>query len=366
MSKRIVICCDGTWNSPDEFDQYGAPIATNVTNLAFVVKDRDASGMRQLMFYERGVGTGRFDHITGGAFGLGLSARIQEAYVFLVENFEPGDELFIFGFSRGAYTARSLAGFIRNSGILQPRYADRLDVAYDLYRDRTSQTHPRARESQLFRRTYSIGTPIRFIGVWDTVGSLGIPDTPLLPTAISDYWKFHDVSLSTTIDRAYHALAIDEHRKPFLPTLWEQQPDAPASQVLQQVWFTGVHSDVGGGYRDTGLSDIALVWLMAMAENTGLALERDNLPGSVQPDACGKLHDSMTRLYALQGKVVRDIGAVHRDAKGNVLKTNEFVAAPAKRRWDSDSSYRPPNLDAYIASGREFVPVPGVTESPSS
>src|SRR5947209_2557398 len=270
MSKRLVICCDGTWNTPDETNQ-GVPVATNVTKMALAMADRDSFGVEQQMFYTRGVGTGRYDHWLGGGLGVGLSDKIQEAYMFVVDNFEVGDELFLFGFSRGAYTARSLAGFIRNAGVLKRQYTGRLKAAYELYRDRSNTTHPRSTEAQLFRATYALETRIKFIGVWDTVGALGIPDIPV-PAAIADRWKFHDVTLSTWVDYAFHALALDERRKPFLPTLWDQADDAPSTQVIEQIWFAGVHSDVGGGYRDAELADIALLWLIGKARSCGLAL----------------------------------------------------------------------------------------------
>jgi uncharacterized protein (DUF2235 family) len=176
-----------------------------------------------------GVGTTRGERIRGGAFGFGLSRDIRDTYRFLVQNFEPGDELFFFGFSRGAFTARSTVGLIRNSGILGREHADRVDEAYALYRSRSSQTHPRSVEA-LFRRSYSHETRIRFIGVWDTVGALGVPLSGLrLLNLINRRWQFHHTDLSTTVDGAFQALAIDEKRGPFQPTIWAQQAHANAS-----------------------------------------------------------------------------------------------------------------------------------------
>jgi uncharacterized protein (DUF2235 family) len=364
MPKRLVICCDGTWNTPDEFDETGQAVSTNVTKLAFAVKERDSKGMEQRTFYGRGVGTGRFDHWIGGALGVGLSQRILEAYRYVVENYEPNDELFITGFSRGAYTARSLAGFIRNSGVLRRQYTHRLDAAFDLYRDRSPGTHPRSREATLFRRTYSFQPTITFIGVWDTVGSLGIPELPV-PAAISDHWKFHDVGLSTHVQYAFHALALDERRKPFVPTLWDQDDNAPDWQVLRQTWFVGVHSDIGGGYAQTGLSDIALAWLMARAQACGLALDPSLVPATTRPDVCGPLHNSMTRAYALLGESIRDLPERRLRADGSPMRTNEWVASTAQRRWDLDPSYRPVNVGDYLRRGGriEDVPVLGPGET---
>ena len=133
MSKRLVLCCDGTWNSPDQKSP------TNVTKLALAIAPVDAMGGEQRIFYHCGLGTNRWERIRGGAFGFGLSRNVRDAYRFIVQTFEPGDELFFLGFSRGAYTARSTAGFVRNCGILRREHEDRVDEAYTLYRDTSSR-----------------------------------------------------------------------------------------------------------------------------------------------------------------------------------------------------------------------------------
>ncbi len=167
---------------------------------------------------------------------------------------------FFFGFSRGAFTARSTAGLVRNAGVLRADQVGRVDEAYDLYRKRLA--HPRSAEAQRFRDAYAVETGIRLIGVWDTVGALGIPLSGLrLVNVVNRRWQFHDTDLSTTVGSAFQAVAIDEKRKPFKPTIWKQQPDAPASQQLEQVWYAGVHSDVGGGYPQRQLADITLWWM---------------------------------------------------------------------------------------------------------
>jgi len=352
MSKRLVACCDGTWNTPDQTDQ-GAATSTNVNKVALRVAPRDPAGVPQLAFYEEGVGTGTFDHLRGGALGVGLSKNVQEAYMFLVRNYDPGDEVFLFGFSRGAYTARSVAGLIRNSGLLRRECEGKLDEAYELYRDRTEATHPRSVQAQQFRASFSREVRIKFIGVWDTVGALGIPNLDSVHP-ISDRWEFHDVTLSSFVDNAFQALAIDEHRKPFTPTLWEQQPGA-VNQVLEQVWFTGVHTNVGGGYRDGGLSDLALRWMVGNAQGCGLAF--DGIDATVKPDPLGELRDSMTWSYRVLGELVRPIAQPRTAPDGTSIPTNESVADSAVRRWDLDASYRPENLRAYMSAGGKTTPV---------
>jgi uncharacterized protein (DUF2235 family) len=345
--KRLAVCCDGTWNTPDQKDE-DVSTATNVTKLALAVDARSADGGEQRVYYHPGVGTGAFDHLRGGALGVGLSRNVQDAYMFVVENYDPGDEVFLFGFSRGAYTARSTAGFIRNSGLLKRGNEGKLDAAYELYRDRSDASHPRSTEAQLFRRSFSLEIRIKFIGVWDTVGALGIPNLVSIHS-ISNRWEFHDVTLSSYVDNAFQALAIDEHRKPFKPTLWEQQPDV-TNQTIEQVWFAGVHTDVGGGYRDSGLSDLALRWMVRQAEGCGLAFDAGRL--RLEPDACGQLRDSMTWYYRLLGQLQRPIAEPRVDpATGKPVITLESVAASAGVRWLADPSYRPDNLRRYRDRG---------------
>lgn len=351
--KRLVVCCDGTWNTPDQVKD-GNPIPTNVTKIArAVVTPRDTEGIEQRVYYHKGVGTGRFDHFRGGALGWGLSRNVQDAYMFLIDNYDhPDDEIFLFGFSRGAYTARSVAGLLRNSGLLKRKYASQLDAAYELYRDRTDATHPRSVEAELFRKSFSHEVRIKFIGVWDTVGALGIPvDFPGVQL-VNDRWKFHDVKLSTSVDNAFQALAVDEHRKPFTPAIWEQQPEAnQVGQRLEQLWFAGVHSDVGGGYPETGLSDLALIWMFNRAIECKLALDFTAANIALAPQANGMIHNSMTWYYRLFGELVRPMPLQRRDDNGRLMVTNEKAADQAIIRLQEDPSYRPLNLSAFRDSG---------------
>lgn len=343
MAKHLVVCCDGTWNTPDQV-QDGKTTMSNVTKVALGVDARDLKGNEQLVYYDKGVGTGRFDHLRGGALGWGLSKNIQEAYVFLVRNFDQGDEVFLFGFSRGAYTVRSLAGLIRNSGLLKYNYEEKLDDAYELYRDRSNKTHPRSTEAQLFRRSYAREIRIKFIGVWDTVGSLGIPNLASI-SQISKLWTFHDVKLSTSVDNAFQALAIDEHRKPFVPTLWEQQEDA-INQKLEQVWFAGVHTNIGGGYPDSGLSDFALAWMVNKAEECGLRVNVE-----MKPNALGEIRDSMTWYYKILGEVDRPIDQRRLDSEGKAIVTCEDIHASVLERFNAPGmSYKPQNLATYLST----------------
>jgi uncharacterized protein (DUF2235 family) len=330
--KRIAIFCDGTWNRPDQV-HHGVACPTNVVKLHRALPQTARDGVEQLPFYEPGVGTGRFDRVRGGMFGLGLSANVRKCHAFLTEHYAPGDALYLFGFSRGAFTARSLAGLIGNSGIVRPEHRGRLTEAYKIYQDRVDPAKkPSGDVARRFRDTYTYGdvTPIRFIGVFDTVGALGIP---LRVAALTKRWSFHDVRLGAHVHTAVHALAIDERRGPFRPTLWERQPEAPRTQRLHQVWFAGVHSDVGGGYPDHGLGDLALRWMARQANDAGLDVDPP-----ARPDALAPQHESYKSFYRLTRPRARTL-----------LNTAGGAAAEsAWRRMRERPGYHPANLRAYL------------------
>ncbi|WP_435157978.1 DUF2235 domain-containing protein [Amycolatopsis sacchari] len=330
MGKRIVICCDGTWNTLQQ------PAPTNVVKVAQAVAQRDD----QLVFYHEGVGTRPFERVLGGAFGFGLSRNVRAAYRFLVEHYEPGDELFFFGFSRGAYTARSTVGFVRNCGILRREEIGRIDEAYRLYRDRSPSTHPAGDQAREFRRAYACEdvTPVRFIGVWDTVGALGIPISGFrLVNLVNRRWQFHDTKLTSTVAAAFQALAIDERRGPFRPAIWA--PDGAPRQRREQTWFPGCHSDVGGGYPEPCLAQLSLLWMVERAESCGLVFTPGAIP--TRPEAReAPAHDSRTFFYKLLRPYVRQLGVTD--------PAKEDVAAEAVARMESDPAYRPENLVDFL------------------
>ena len=356
--KRIAICCDGTWNRPDQVHD-GEACASNVTKIARCIAPMDSRGVAQIVFYDKGVGTGRFDRLLGGGFGWGIKKKIVDAYQFLMTSYQPGDELFFLGFSRGAYTVRSTFGLIRNSGLLKPEFAHKLDDAYALYRRRDDASHPDAVESELFRRSYSWEPRCKFIGVWDTVGALGLPVGGVLQI-INKRWAFHDMTLSSWVDNAFQALAIDEHRKPFQPSVWDRS-DRANGQVLEQVWFAGVHSNVGGSYPQTGLSDITLVWMLGKLTMCGLVIDQASLQltANPKPDPLGRLYNSQTIWYKVAGlgDYIRPLGE----------KVGESVASSAVARRNSyPAEYKPTNLEAFLTRGGAVTDVLSALAWPGS
>lgn len=362
--KRLITFSDGTWNKPGAIDRK-KEVKTNVEILYNCIEHTGNDGVRQLKIYDEGVGSSSWDkkdEIFGGLAGFGIDKNIKDIYSFLVINYEPKDHIYLFGFSRGAYTARSLAGFINNCGILKPENIGMVDYAYELYRDRNKYSHPDSDFMTTFRRQYCVepSTSIYFIGVWDTVGSLGLP-FPWSQKYNTERYKFHDVKLSSKIINAYHALAIDERRKQFTPTLWEKsntaKTDPKHKQVLKQRWFAGVHSNVGGGYTDHGLSDIALGWLADNAITLGLHVDIHKSKGLVsdyeyKPDYKGELRNSLKWYYRITFSIKqRKIMVLRYNAKGELMDTCEEVDDSVRQRYNDKSlRYRPRNLKNYFGS----------------
>jgi hypothetical protein len=304
LERRLVICCDGTWNKPDRRAR-----TTNVVRMARAILPESRDGLPQIVYYHPGVGTGNFlDRWAGGAAGIGLSENVRSAYAFLVDTYRDGDEIFFFGFSRGAYTVRSVAGLIGHVGLLRKRDMVNFEEVWDYYRQPEAA---RAREEGEFLANFpdrvkpqDIRT--RCIGVWDTVGSLGIPHQHLCRSA----YQFHDTNLGPGIEFAFQALAIDEQRTPFAPAIWHRSRHPRVDQTVEQVWFPGVHSNIGGGYPEHGLSDAAFFW-MASRVSPLLDLDLDYIVAQAdrrRPYALGRLQNSLSFLYRLStGRYVRPI-----------------------------------------------------------
>ena len=331
--KRIVICSDGTWQSPCQANP------THVVEMARAVLPTAPDGTPQVVFYDAGVGTegGWRSWLAGGVSGKGIEQNIRDCYHFLIHKYEDGDEIYLFGFSRGAYTVRSLAGLIRNCGILSKAEAGRLREAYELYRRRDAG--PNSPEAQAFRAAYSREATVRFIGVWDTVGALGIPLRWLGKLAERQH-EFHDVELSRYVKHGCHALAIDERRGPFRPSLWQAKPKA--GQIVEQVWFAGEHSDVGGS-QDPALGQPTLEWMKERASDVGLAL--DETPASASH--CPAAEDNAPGWFGRIKARLRPLWTHPRRIGGDETQS---VHPSARDRYADDPSGAPANLAQYLAS----------------
>ncbi|MEH2061421.1 MAG: DUF2235 domain-containing protein [Nostoc sp.] len=331
--KRIVICCDGTWQ------QLTSLYPSNVVKLAQSVKSTASDGVTQIIFYDEGIGTEN-QKVLGGATGLGIDKNIEDCYRFLSLNYVEGDEIYLFGFSRGAYTVRSLAGMIYCSGLLDRPHVTKAHEAYELYRNRGIK--PKDNTAVEYRETYGDRVPITLLGCFDTVGALGIPGIPVfsrLSEQLNKRYRFHDTTLNKCIHNALHAMAIDEIREIFDVTPMKKHPDAENQRVIQK-WFPGVHGCVGGGTQEhSGLSDAALQWMIDSIGVLGLGLDLDPsvIPTGINPNyECDFKNDA--GFFKLAGIKLRDVGDVIEDIHESTIK-----------RLKSRKDYRPKNLQKIIS-----------------
>ncbi|KAK5990127.1 hypothetical protein PT974_08393 [Cladobotryum mycophilum] len=376
VKKRLIVCCDGTWMNSDNGyvepslsnPQATLQVPSNVTRICRCFKRRCSDGTLQIMSYESGVGTGSnaIDTITGGAFGLGLSERVREAYSYICSNYMDGDEIFLVGFSRGAFTARSVAGMVADLGLLTregveyfyPIFKDMQNWMkkdyQDPFPDKPFPNKPkgpnaaaeyRAKLEKLgyTRITQSSGELIKIkaVCVWDTIT-----------------YKWHDTALSDRIEHAFQALALDETRAPFSPAVWERPPDNKLTTDLRQVWFPGNHANCGGGWEDQAVANSTLAWMMDQMASVGVefdlyALERvvqqsvsyfetsavqtkgnkspwaidpiysNNHP--VRPWALGQIKKAPGFLYTISGHVNRTPGLYKQTDPKTELDKNKFL-----------------------------------------
>lgn len=328
--KRIIICSDGTWNKPEEDLTKDFP--TNVLKFSRAIKPVDDKGVAQTVFYDWGIGS-YHDKIGGGGFGAGLDKNIMDGYRYIVHNYDVGDEIFLFGFSRGAYTVRCLAGLINNCSILKKEHENKITEAYTLYKN--PKVKPDDETSQAFRTEYSHAqkTPVHFVGVWDTVGALGLPKSVF--GFIKDKHLFYDNKIGSIIKTARHALSIDEKRKDFEPTIWQQ--DWEKKVDLKQVWFAGVHSDVGGSYPPDKnghvLSDIPMMWMKKEAEKQNLQFQPHIENVVLNPTAKQNKEESL--LYKMLGLSARKI------------VPGTYIHQSVKTRFET-TNYKPLALTRYL------------------
>jgi hypothetical protein len=330
-SKRIIICCDGTWNEPDE-------IPTNITKMVRAISPVSPEGIHQVVFYDQGVGTGsKLDKFVGGAFGHGLEKNVLDCYRFLIHNYHLGDEIYVFGFSRGAYTARAFIGLVHAVGLLDKSTLDKLKQAYKYYR-----TEPDSRPQGQYDETYR--PDIRMVGVFDTVGALGAP-TPLLGKITRNWVGFFNTRICAQVKYAYHALALDERRAPFQPDLWTGS--LQEDQYMEQCWFAGAHADIGGGYAECGLSDIALQWMVSKAMALGLEFNQSYLDAQCKPDLTMQPHNS----YSVGYKLLEKLGAGE-----SIRRIYGDPANPPINVSIHDSVYQRVGAGSYRPQNPDFPP----------
>lgn len=353
MAKNIVLCIDGTGN---EFGESNS----NVVKLYSVLNCSDQS---QIAFYHPGLGTmGSRGALTkleqwwtktcGLAFGYGLSDTLEDCYTYLIEKYEENDDIFIFGFSRGAYLARALAAMIHMYGLVQRGNEPLIRYVLKMFKKR-KRTDEDFTLAASFKSTFSRQCKMHFVGVWDTVSSVGWLYDPLtLPFT----------AMNPDIQVGRHAISIDERRASFRQNLWRVDQKCP--QDIQQIWFAGVHSDVGGGYPEpeSGLAKIALQWMLCEAETHGLQMSRDRVnrvlglsdPSMAKPDFMGQMHKSLKGWWWILEVFPRK----HLDARVNPpvwkwklpLSSPRYIApgstihSTVTDRIRSVQSYRPPNL----------------------
>ncbi|MEM0929379.1 MAG: DUF2235 domain-containing protein [Pseudomonadota bacterium] len=345
--KRLIICCDGTWQS------LGQDTLTNIATLAKALSNRNQNeDHQQIVYYSRGVGSVlKSDNTTflkklnnhvqsflGGAFGQGIEDQIFDAYRFLACNYEPGDKIYMFGFSRGAFAVRSLCGLIYASGLVRRENLSAVEEAYELYRD--ADIKPGDALASSFRQSNGERTAIEFLGCFDTVEMTGMPnlfDRLRIDAFINRQKRFHDHKLNRTIKRACHACALDEKRRFFPLTNMEPSDEAEPDQVIE-MWFPGHHGGVGGGERAAKpFADAALLWMASQAEAAGLYFSRGAFD-DVQPDALAAMSPptSLTWLRPVE----RNVGDSLRDV---VLSKSAY-----ERFYCAKPPWRPKSLEALL------------------
>jgi uncharacterized protein (DUF2235 family) len=380
--KRIVILIDGTWNKE------GITGNTNVAALdpgnrivahAFI-KTTAADAVAQHVHYHDGVGAegDLFKKLLGGAIGLGLKQIIRECYDFLVPDYDVGDEIYLIGFSRGAYAARALAGLIGASGIQRATDAATFEIAWQHYRTKpAARAHPQTASSSERKAIADYAAAgsafhdtrtVKCVAVWDTVGSYGIPAglglAPLARYFALFVLGFHDTSFGDHVEVGLHAVGVDEHRRPFVPTFWTIPRWQKPKGHVEQTWFAGAHCNVGGGYPDAGLSDQALVWMIARLQAlTGLEFDIDAVKAGTRPNIAGAVIDStkgwpIDHAFPHYRKVLSP-DAIHHGYLSNTENPNEehineriHWSVIAKHQAQTAPLYAPSNLPADIPAGK--------------
>ncbi|EME47033.1 hypothetical protein DOTSEDRAFT_165775 [Dothistroma septosporum NZE10] len=430
MVKRIIVAVDGTWVNSDngyvESDPSKPCLATpsNVTRLCRALEARSSDGIEQIVYYQGGLGTAGnwYSYNIGGYLGSGIDEAMRQAYGFICNNYEDGDEITLIGFSRGAFTARSVGGLLSSVGVLTKMG---MDSFYPIFKDWENQNNkdykssystpdwtiqgrPKTFENGAYMKALAAAgltranVPVKAVAVFDTVGSLGIPDLHLagfkLYTGSKSEYSFVNTQVAPNVEHAYQALALDERRGAFSPTVWESprsNTDKHILKELKQTWFSGVHTSIGGGYKDTSIADITLAWMMEQLSKhlefyrpyLGYQItqnqkfyEDKNTPQKGRGWGLGLIQDNSTGfLNMIQGTASRTPGEYHltdpdtgNDLPERLRNTCEFIHPSVRYRMDKGTSlttsadqkvgqhdYRSQALSSanweYFAPGQEVV-----------
>lgn len=357
--KRLAMFLDGTWNVVSD--------NTNVWRFRSLIAQKSSDGAEQRAYYSTGLGTKFGERIRGGMFGRGIDTAITSAYEWMIDNYEPGDEIFIFGFSRGAYTARSLSGFASKCGLLQRGAPLGVNQLYCRYRhiEATTLRELQRQQAEEGRRDftleenwmlrYSRAVPIKFIGIFDTVGALGVP-FPIVRELIGAAYPFLNTGLRRNNEYAFHALAIDEHRKAFSPALWTNKGATGVAprpiEKTEQRWFVGAHANVGGGCFNDRLAQLPFKWIERKATALGLAfidafpVEADAVISDIT-DSFRQFMKGFYSMFRLGSRFHREIGIAPKREGPGVKNINETIDASVFNRWLSDPNYRPPSISRW-------------------
>lgn len=395
--KRLIVACDGTWlNSDNGMASGELAVPSNVTRMSRAIKPMSKDGIPQIVYYHFGVGSrgNVINKVINGSTGGGLEENVREAYSFLSNNYTPGDEIYLIGFSRGAFTARSIAGLIDSIGILTKRGLGAFVAIFEDVQHRRDRNHrdrnpdipfpnkpnagdPAYRHELEARGLTYLGVRVKAIGVWDTVGALGAPRIGWLTRVglqpmQSREMTFYDTKLSNCIEYAFQALALDERRASFSPAVWEKPRDNRT--IVRQVWFPGVHSNVGGGYDDQQLANISLAWMVSQLqpfldfkikyifdqeEENDRYYERHHQP--LRPWSFGEIPNSSAGIYSLGGSATRTPGQytavdphTGRSTGRPLRDTHEYMHASVRSRFrlggpgvEDKGKYDPEPLDDW-------------------
>jgi uncharacterized protein (DUF2235 family) len=361
VNKRLALFLDGTWNTVSS--------NTNVWRLKSLCSKIGTDGIVQQIYYNAGLGTTMGEIVRGGVFGYGVDEAVIDAYEWLIENYEEGNQIFVFGFSRGAYTARSLSGFISRCGLLSPGAPLSIRQLYERYkrgndvltihelRGRTDNSSCKTEEKWMLR--FSRETPVKFTGVWDTVGALsGSTHFSLITGGNHD---FLDTNLRRSEEFVFQALAIDEHRRAFAPTLFKKYvpkngpssvPERTLSQVEQR-WFLGAHANVGGGVDNDLLSQIPLQWMMRKSTAHGLSFRQeveieDDVYHSPIEDSFAEFAGGAYKAIEFGMPFYREIAAPPEERSITIVHTiNETIDSSVFNYWRKNENYRPKNLATW-------------------